>query len=251
MSSLQNKTAVITGGNSGIGYAAAEELAAQGANVVITGRDKESIANTSSALKVTGIVSDQSDLKAIDQLVADVKAKFGSVDILFVNAGIAPFTPIEHASEDHYDSVMNINVKGVYFTIQKFLPILNEGASIIFNSSVIAHLGMPNSSVYAASKAALLAINRVLATELAPRKIRVNAISPGPIETPIYGKVGLSQEEIEGFGTILGQKILLKRFGKPQEIAKAVKFLASDDSSFITGTEIVVDGGISVNAIVS
>jgi NAD(P)-dependent dehydrogenase (short-subunit alcohol dehydrogenase family) len=145
---------------------------------------------------------------------------------------------------------MNVNVKGVYFTVQKVLPILNDGGSIIFNTSINAHVGMPNSSVYASSKAAVLSLNKVFATELAPRKIRVNAVSPGPVETPLYGKLGLQKEEVEGFGSILGEKILLKRFGQASEIAKTVGFLASDDASFITGTEIVVDGGLTVNAVV-
>jgi NAD(P)-dependent dehydrogenase (short-subunit alcohol dehydrogenase family) len=144
---------------------------------------------------------------------------------------------------------MNVNVKGVYFTVQKVLPILNDGGSIIFNTSVNAQLGMPGSSVYGASKAAVLSLNRIFAAELASRKIRVNAVSPGPIETPLYGKVGLEKEEVEGLGAALGEKILLKRFGQASEVAKTISFLASDDSSFITGTEIVVDGGLTVNTV--
>ncbi|MCD0471341.1 SDR family oxidoreductase [Flavobacterium sp. JAS] len=250
MKNLENKVAIITGGNSGIGYATAAEFVSKGAKVIVTGRNKESLVKAETELGVTGIVSDQSDLKSIDNLVAEVKAKFGKVDILFLNAGVASFAPVDSASEEHYDSIMNINVKGVYFTVQKVLPILNDGGSIIFNTSINAHVGMPNSSVYAASKAAVLSLNRVFATELAPRKIRVNAVSPGPVETPLYGKLGLEKAEVEGFGAILGEKILLKRFGQSSEIANTVRFLASDDASFITGTEIVVDGGLTVNAVV-
>ena len=250
MKNLENKVAIVTGGNSGIGYAAAAELVSRGAKVIVTGRNKESLAKAETELNVTGIVADQSDLKSIDNLVSEVKAQFGKVDILFLNAGIASFAPVESASEEHYDSIMNVNVKGVYFTVQKVLPILNDGGAIIFNTSINAHVGMPNSGVYAASKAAVLSLNRVFATELAPRKIRVNAVSPGPVETPLYGKLGLEKEEVEGFGAILGEKILLKRFGQSSEIAKTVSFLASDDSSFITGTEIVIDGGLSVNSVV-
>jgi len=250
MKSLENKVAIVTGGNSGIGYAAAADLVAKGAKVIVTGRNKEALASAETELKVTGIVADQSDLKSIDSLVEEVKVKFGKVDILFLNAGIAAFAPVDLASEDHYDSIMNVNVKGVYFTVQKVLPILNDGGSIIFNTSINAHVGMPNSSVYAASKAAVLSLNKVFAVELAPRKIRVNAVSPGPVETPIYGKLGLQKEEVEGFGTVLSEKILLKRFGQSAEIAKTVSFLASDDSSFITGTEIVIDGGLTVNSVV-
>ncbi|KAF2079091.1 SDR family oxidoreductase [Flavobacterium sharifuzzamanii] len=249
MKNLENKVAIVTGGNSGIGYAAAADLAAKGAKVIITGRNKEALAKAEKELNVTGIVADQSDLKSIDSLVEEVKSKFGKVDILFLNAGIAAFAPLDSASEDHYDSIMNVNVKGVYFTVQKVLPILNDGGSIIFNTSVNAHVGMPNSSVYAASKAAVLSLNKVFAVELALRKIRVNAVSPGPIETPLYGKVGLEKEEVEGLGSALGEKILLKRFGQAAEVAKTVSFLASDDASFITGSEIVVDGGLIVNTV--
>ncbi|KAF2342672.1 SDR family oxidoreductase [Flavobacterium tistrianum] len=249
MKNLENKVAIVTGGNSGIGYAAAADLAAKGAKVIVTGRNKEALAKAEKELNVTGIVADQSDLKSIDNLVEEVKTKFGKVDILFLNAGIAAFAPVDSASEDHYDSIMNVNVKGVYFTVQKVLPILNDGGSIIFNTSVNAHVGMPNSSVYAASKAAVLSLNKVFAVELASRKIRVNAVSPGPIETPLYGKVGLEKEEVEGLGSALGEKILLKRFGQSAEVAKTVSFLASDDASFITGSEIVVDGGLIVNSV--
>nr|WP_199003079.1 SDR family oxidoreductase [Flavobacterium sp. ASV13] len=250
MKNLENKVAIVTGGNSGIGYAAAAELATKGAKVIVTGRNKEALVKAETELNVTGIVADQSDLKSIDHLVEEVKVKFGKIDIVFLNAGIASFSPMESAPEDHYDSIMNVNTKGVYFTVQKLLPILNDGASIIFNTSINAHVGMPNSSVYAASKAAVLSFNKVFAVELAPRKIRVNAVSPGPVETPLYGKLGLQKEEVEGFGTVLGEKILLKRFAQSSEIAKTVAFLASDDSSFITGTEIVVDGGLTVNAVI-
>lgn len=250
MKNLDKKVAIVTGGNSGIGYAAAAEFAERGATVIITGRNKEALVKAENELNVTGIVADQGDLKSIDNLVTEVAAKFGKIDIVFLNAGVASFAPLESASEEHYDSIMDVNVKGVYFTLQKLLPILNDGGSVIFNTSINASVGMPNSGVYAASKAALLSLNRVFATELAPRNIRINAVSPGPVETPLYGKLGLQKEEVEGFGAILSEKILLKRFGKPSEIAKTVAFLASDDASFITGTEIVVDGGLIVNAVV-
>lgn len=250
MNKLSNKIAIVTGGNSGIGYAAAQELSAEGATVIITGRNKTSLETAATELNAKAIAADQADLKSIDKLVEEVKNTYGKIDIIFLNAGIASFAPLEFASEEHYDSIMDVNVKGVFFTLQKFLPILNDGASIVFNTSINAHVGMPNSSVYAGSKAAILAFNRVFATELAPRKIRVNAISPGPVETPLYGKLGLGHEEVAGFGEILGKKILLNRFGQASEIGKAVVFLASSDSSFITGTELVVDGGLLVNPVV-
>jgi NAD(P)-dependent dehydrogenase (short-subunit alcohol dehydrogenase family) len=250
MKNLENKVAIVTGGNSGIGLAAAKELAEKGAKVIVTGRNKEALAQAEADFNLIGIQADQTDLKSIDRLVDQVSSQFGKVDIVFLNAGIAAFAPVDSASEEHFDSIMNVNVKGVYFTVQKLLPILNDGASIILNTSVNAHLGMPNSSVYAASKAAVLSLNKVFAVELASRKIRVNAVSPGPVETPLYGKLGLSNEEVAGFGTVLGEKILLKRFAQSSEIAKTVGFLASDDSSFITGTEIIVDGGLTVNPVV-
>lgn len=249
MNTLQNKIAVVTGGNSGIGYAAAKEFIAQGAEVVITGRNKQTLDEAAKELGAVGIISDQGNLQDITKLAEEVAGKFGKIDVLFLNAGVAAFMPVDSASEEHYDSIMNINVKGVFFTIQKFIPLLNEGASIILNTSVNASLGAPASGVYSASKGALLSLNRVLAAELAPRKIRINAISPGPVSTPIYGKLGLHQEALDGFAEVLGKKVLLNRFGQAEEIAKAVRFLASDDSSFVTGTELTVDGGITVNTL--
>lgn len=250
MSILSNKLAVVTGGNSGIGYATAKEFIGQGAKVIITGRNKTAIEEAAKELGATGLIADQGRLADISRLADEVKDKFGKIDILFLNAGVANFSPVEQASEEHYDAVMDLNVKGVFFTVQKFLPLLNDGSSIIFNTSVNAVLGVPGSSVYSASKAALLAINKVLAKELSPRKIRVNAVSPGPVSTPLYGKLGMSTEEVEGFGQVLGSKILLGRFAEPGEVANVVRFLASDDASFITGTELTVDGGITVNAVV-
>ena len=250
MSTLNKKVAVITGGNSGIGYASAKELIAQGATVIITGRNQAAIETAAKELGATGLVADQGKLADITRLAGEVKEKFGAIDMLFLNAGVAKFSPVETASEEHYDEVMDLNVKGVFFTVQKFLPLLNEGGSIIFNTSVNAVLGVPGSSVYAASKAAVLSINKVLAKELAPRKIRVNAVSPGPVTTPLYDKLGMSHEEIGGFGQLLSSKILLNRFADAAEIANVVRFLASDDASFITGTEVTVDGGFTVNAIV-
>jgi len=250
MSNLSNKIAVVTGGNSGIGYSTAKELISLGARVIITGRNKAAVDKAAGQLGATGIVADQGKLGDISRLAEEVRAGAGKVDILFLNAGIASFSPVETASEEHYDSIMDLNVKGVYFTVQKFLPLLNDGASIIFNTSVNAVLGVPGSSIYSASKAALLAINKVLAKELAPRKIRVNAVSPGPVATPLYDKLGMKQEELEGFGQVLGSKVLLSRFANPEEVANVVRFLASDDASYITGTEITVDGGLTVNAVV-
>ena len=250
MSKLESKVAVVTGGNSGIGYATAKELKEQGAQVIISGRNPERVKDAAQALGVTGIVADVSDLNAIDALVEQVKAQHAKVDILFVNAGIFQPAPVGQISEELFDHQIGINFKGAVFTTEKFLPILNEGASIINLSSVNAYTGMPNTAVYAASKAALNSYTRTAATELAPKNIRINAVNPGPVQTPIFGKTGMPEEQLGGFAAAMQQRIPLKRFGQPEDIAKLVSFLASDDASFITGSEYNIDGGINVNPLV-
>lgn len=247
MSTLNGKVAVVTGGNSGIGYATAKKLKQQGAKVIITGRSIEKVEAAAVELGVKGLVADVSDLSAIDNLVSQVKSEFGTVDILFVNAGVFQPTPIGSISEEIFDNQMGINFKGALFTTEKFLPILNDGASIINLSSVNAYTGMPNTAVYAASKAALNSYTRTAATELAPRKIRINSVNPGPVSTPIFGKTGMEEEQINGFAEALQNRIPLKRFGQPEDIANLVAFLASDDASFITGSEYNIDGGININ----
>jgi NAD(P)-dependent dehydrogenase (short-subunit alcohol dehydrogenase family) len=252
MTKLKNKVAVITGGNSGIGYAAAKEFIAQGAKVVITGRNQPLIDEAVKELgsNATGILSNASSIKDTEVLVSKVVELFGKVDVLFVNAGVFYPTPIGQITEEGFDEQMGINFKGAIFTIEKFLPILSDGASIINLSSVNAYTGMPNTAVYAASKAALNSYTRTASTELAPRNIRINAVNPGPIVTGIFGKSGLSDEMIQGFAQALQNRIPLKRFGQPEEVAKLVTFLASDDASFITGAEYNIDGGIMINALV-
>lgn len=246
MSQLKGKKAVVTGGNSGIGYATAQALKESGAEVLITGRSEERVHKAAETLGIQGIVADVSRISDIESLVHEVKRLFGSVDILFVNAGVFYPTPVGQIQEEIFDLQMGINLKGAVFTLEKFLPILNEGASVINLSSVNAYTGMANTSVYAASKAALNSYTRTAATELAARNIRVNAINPGPVETPIFGKTGLSDEQLNGFAQSMQDRVPMKRFGKPEEIAKLAVFLASDDASFITGAEYNVDGGIAV-----
>ena len=247
MNNLNGKTVVVTGGNSGIGYATANKLKKSGANVLITGRNKNAVAEAASSLGVTGIVADQSNLDDIDRLVGLVKDKHGGVDVLFINAGVAAFAPVEHMTEDQFDNIMNVNFKGAFFTLQKFLPVLREGASVINLSSINAYTGMPNTAVYAASKAALNALTRTAAYELAPRNIRVNSVNPGPVNTAIFGKLGMPTAAINEFASTMQNRIPLKRFGEPDDIANLVSFLASDDASFVTGAEYNIDGGTNIN----
>ncbi len=247
MGKLEGKVAVITGGNSGIGLATAKEFKEQGARVVITGRDQKTLDEAKREIggDVLAVQSDTSRLTEIDKLFADVNDKFGKIDVLFVNAGIGKFVPVEDVTEELFDSIMDTNFKGAYFTIQKALPFLNDNASIVLNTSIAAHIGMLNSSVYAASKAALITLVRTLSAELVGRGIRVNAVSPGPIATPILNRLGLPPEALAETKNNLADQVPLKRFGRPEEIAKTVLFLASTDSSFVLGTEIIVDGGMS------
>lgn len=251
MNRLNGKITVVTGGNSGIGYATAQNLKKNGTTVVITGRATEKVQKAAEELGVTGIVADVKDLTAIDKLVSEVKNEFSKVDILFVNAGIFAPAPIGQISEEMFDHQMGINFKGAVFTIEKFLPILSDGASIINLSSVNAYTGMPNTAVYAASKAALNSYTRTAATELAPRKIRINSVNPGPVETPIFGKTGMPEGQLNDFAQAMQNRVPLKRFGKPEDIAHLVTFLASDEASFITGAEYNIDGGISINPLLN
>ena len=247
MGKLAGKVAVITGGNSGIGLATAKEFKAQGARVVITGRDQQTLDDAKREIgsDVLAVRSDTSSLTEIDKLFAAVKEKFGKIDVLFVNAGIGKFEPIEAVTEESFDSIMDINFKGAYFTVQKALPLLNDNASIVLNASIVAYVGMPNSSVYAASKAALITLARTISAELVGRGIRVNVVSPGPVSTPILGRMGMPPEVLEETEKSIQAQVPMKRFGRPEEIAKTVLFLASEDSSFLLGTEIVADGGMS------
>lgn len=247
MGKLEGKVAVITGGNSGIGLATAKEFKEQGAKVVITGRDQKTLDEAVREIggDVLAVRSDAASLTDIDKLFAAVEEKFGHIDVLFINAGVGKFAPIEAVTEESFDSIMNTNFRGAYFTIQKALPLLNDNASIVLNTSISANIGMPNSSVYAASKAALITLARTLSAELVGRGIRVNAVSPGPVSTPILGRQGLSPEALEETRNTLANQVPMKRFGRPEEIAKTVLFLASTDSSFLLGTEIVADGGMS------
>jgi len=242
MKKFKGKIAVVTGGNSGIGYATAKELIENGAQVIITGRRKEAVEKAALELNAIGIVADQSNLTDINNLVLQITKQFGKIDMLLINAGITKLAPIEFTSEAMFDEIMNVNFKGAFFTLSMFIPILNDNASVVFLSSTSATISPPNASVYASSKAALNALMKIAATELAPRKIRVNAVSPGPVATEIMGKLGLNKELEEQ----MIHKIPLARMGKPNEIAKLIAYLLSDDALFITGSEFLIDGGQSI-----
>jgi NAD(P)-dependent dehydrogenase (short-subunit alcohol dehydrogenase family) len=246
MNSLTNKVAVITGGNSGIGLATATELSRRGAKIVISGRDEKSLAAAAVAIghDTLAVRADVSRPADLDHLFAQVRDRFGSFDVLFANAGVAKFAPVEQTSEALFDENLDINFKGAFFTVQKALPLLKDGGAVIFNTSVVDRKGLPGTSVYSASKAALRSFTRTLAAELVGRKIRVNAIAPGPIATPIYGRLGIPAEAVQQLADGILAQVPMKRFGEPDEIARAVAFLASDEASYITGVELNIDGGM-------
>ena len=241
MGKLDGKVAVVTGGTSGIGLATARRFAAEGAHVFITGRRKPELDAAVKAIgsRATGVQGDVSNLADLDRLNAVVKEQKGRVDVLFANAGGGEFAPLGAITEEHFDKTFNNNVKGLLFTVQKALPLLPEGASIILNASITSSKGTPAFSVYSATKAAIRSFARSFTVDLKDRKIRVNAISPGPIDTP--GLDGLGDDLKKG----LAAAVPMGRLGSPDEIAKAVVFLASDDSSYVTGIELFVDGGMA------
>ncbi len=246
MSYLSNKVAVITGGNSGIGLATAKLFASHGAKLVLFGRNAETLAQAGNEIPGSLTVQgDTANLADLDRLVAATTAQYPHVDVLFLNAGIAFFNPIEAVDEQFFDDHFNVNVRGLYFGIQKFLPHLRDGASIVLNASIVYHKGFAGSSVYTATKAAVRSFAKTLAAELAPRQIRVNVVSPGPIATPIYGRMGMPEDAMKSMGEGFAAQVPLKRFGEAEEVAKAVLFLASANSSYVNGTEIRVDGGLS------
>jgi len=248
MNNLTGKKALITGGNSGIGYATAKELKAQGAEVIITGRRKDAVEKAASGLGVIGLVADQSQITAIEGLASEVGTIFGKIDILFINAGVVEQSSIADATEKSFDNIFGVNFKGAYFTLSKFIPLLNDGGSVVFLSSNTAHMDGVNSSIYSSSKAALNSVMRIAAVELAPRQIRVNSVSPGPTATEIMNKMGLSEEQLAGINQWLIGRIPLGKIGKSEDVAKMVAFFCGDAATYITGAEIVMDGGMSLKA---
>ena len=246
MKRLQGKVAVVTGGNSGIGLATAKRFQEEGAKVAISGRSKKTLDEAVRTIGngVLAVQSDVAQLGDVDKLYAQVSEKLGKIDVLFVNAGVAKFSPLAETSESVYDEQFDINIKGAYFTIQKALPYLNDGASVILNTSVVDSKGTAGASAYAATKAAMRSLARTAAAELVDRGIRVNTVAPGPIETPIFERTNLPKEAVDEFARGVVARVPMKRFGKPEEVAATVAFLASQDASYITGVEINVDGGL-------
>jgi NAD(P)-dependent dehydrogenase (short-subunit alcohol dehydrogenase family) len=249
MGKLEGKIALVTGGNSGIGLATAKKFVEEGAYVFITGRRDSELAAAVKEIgkNVTGVQGDVSNLNDLDRLFAQIKREKGRLDVLFGNAGVATYAPLGAITEERFDSIFDINVKGLLFTVQKALPLMPDGASIILNASIVASKGFPANSVYSATKAAVRSFARTWTSDLKDRRIRVNAVSPGPIETPglknLVASAGAGADEQRLKALSAG--VPLGRLGVPDEIAKAVVFLASDDSSFITGTELFVDGGFA------
>jgi NAD(P)-dependent dehydrogenase (short-subunit alcohol dehydrogenase family) len=247
MGKLEGKIALITGGNSGIGLATAKQFVNEGAYVFITGRREPELAAAVKEIgrNVIGVQGDVANLGDLDRLFAQIKREKGKLDIVFANAGVARYAPLGTVTEELYDSIFNVNVKGLLFSVQKALPLMPDGASIILNASIVGSKGLPANSVYSATKAAVRSFARTWTTDLKDRRIRVNAVSPGAIDTPGLSDLLASSEAGEQRKKMISDTVPLGRFGIPDDIAKAVVFLASDDSSYITGAELFVDGGFA------
>ncbi|SFV07836.1 SDR family oxidoreductase [Pseudoduganella namucuonensis] len=245
---FDGKVVLVIGGNSGIGLASAKAFAREGGRVVITGRNPESLRAAAEEIGhgAFALASDSADLGQIDELMAAVRERHGRIDVLFVNAGIGAFVPAAEITERLWDQVMDVNLKGVFFTVQKALPMMGKGGSILLTSSIGWLKGLPTTSLYAASKAGVRSLGRTLAAELVGLGIRVNVVSPGPIETPITARtIGLAAEAVPAMLEQMGEHSPMKRMGRPEEVAAAVLFLASDDASYVTGTDFLVDAGLA------
>lgn len=247
MKNLENKVVVVTGGNSGIGLAAVKQFLAAGAKVVFSGRRQSALDEAAAGLdgEFTAVLADQGKVADNAKLVQAAVDAYGGIDVIFANAGVAQFAPSDMISEDFFDNQFDINIKGPAFLVKEALPHLKEGSSIIFNTSIVHQKGFEGAGVYSATKGALRAYARVLTTELAPKGIRVNSVAPGPIGTPIYDKMGMTDDQIQQMGQGFAQTVPLKRFGESDEVAAAVVFLASSDASYINGIELEIDGGMS------
>jgi NAD(P)-dependent dehydrogenase (short-subunit alcohol dehydrogenase family) len=244
---LEGKVAVITGGNSGMGLATAKLFVEEGAHVYITGRRQKELDEAAKLIgrNVTAVRGDVASLADLDRLYEAVKAKHGRVDVVFANAGAGGLVPLGEITEQHFDKLFNINVKGLLFTVQKALPLMPDGGSVILNGSIAGYTGTPAFCVYSATKAAVRSFARSWTNDLKARKIRVNTLSPGPVDTPIFGTLGLPEAETEQVKQGFAAQVPLGRMGRPEEIATVALFLASDDSSFVTGIDLSVDGGMA------
>lgn len=248
MGRLNGKRALITGGSSGIGFETLRQFVTEGARVAITARSEKAFEPVRQQFgdAVLCIASDAGDTNG-QQLVSDaVRTNFGGLDVLFVNAGVADLRPVDQWDEKGWDHTFHTNVRGPFFLIQALLPVLANPSSVVLNASINAHIGMPNTSVYGASKAALLSLARTMSGELISRGIRLNAVSPGPIATPLYGKLGFSEAELRNISETLQNQVPARRFGTPEEVAKAVVYLASDESAYMVGGELIIDGGLGL-----
>ena len=248
MKRFEGKVAMVTGGNSGIGLAAAKAFAREGAQVAVTGRDEGTLKNAEKEIGsgALAIRADAARIADLDAAMAKVRDQFKRIDALFVNAGIGKFVPIAEVTEAMFDEIVTINLKGAFFTVQKALPLMARGSAVVLNASINAHIGLPGTTVYGATKAAVVNMAKTMSTDLAERGIRVNALSPGPVETPIFGRAGISSEQSRQTKEWLQNQTLVKRMAEPEEIAEAVLYLSSDVSSFVVGTELVIDGGMTI-----
>jgi NAD(P)-dependent dehydrogenase (short-subunit alcohol dehydrogenase family) len=246
MKRFEGKVTVITGGNSGIGLAAAKAFAREGASVVIIGRDELSLKMAAREIGdgATALRADVSKLPEIDSAMGTVRERFKKIDALFVNAGIGKFVPFDQVTEDLFDEMVAVNLKGAFFTVHKALPLFRPGAAVVLNASINAHKGMPGTTVYGATKAAVVNLAKTLSADLVERGIRVNAISPGPVESALLDRIGMSQEQLRQTQDWIKSQVPLKRFAKPDEIAEAVLYLCSTASSYVVGAELVIDGGM-------
>jgi NAD(P)-dependent dehydrogenase (short-subunit alcohol dehydrogenase family) len=244
---LEGKIALITGGTTGIGFATAQLFEKEGAQVIVTGCNPKTVQNARKALSPRAMVvaSDASNLAEGDALMRIIAEKYGRLDVLFANAGIAQFAPAQQVDETFFDRLFDLNVKGLFFTVKKSLGLLSDGGAVLLNASVASCKGFAGASIYSATKAAVRSFGRTLAAELAPRRIRVVTISPGPIATELLGKLGMPQEAADAVAAGWAEGVALKRIGRPEEIARLALFLASDEASFITGTEVFADGGLA------
>jgi NAD(P)-dependent dehydrogenase (short-subunit alcohol dehydrogenase family) len=241
---FEDKVVLIVGGNSGIGLAAARGFAAEGASLAITGRNPKTLAEAAKALNARAIACDVAKVETIDACMAEMRQAFGRIDVLFVNAGIGAFAPVEEVTVELWDEIQAVNCRGCFFAVQKALPLLAEGGSVVITGSIGAVLAVPGNAMYAASKAGLRAAARILAAELLPRKIRVNMVSPGPTETPLINRnIGMDAAAVEALRQVMISNIPMRRMGEPEEVARAVLFLASTEASFINDVDLCVDGG--------